>query len=150
MTVFCVVVASVLVVWSLVMACGSFEFKYMVVETLKRIESNLAAIVSRLDALEAKMAVELENLKAAVAEQTTVIDSAVTLLTQLGDKIDELKNDPQELTNLANQIRAKRDQLAAAVAENTPAEEPPPEEPPTEEPPTEPPTEEPPANPPPA
>jgi len=149
-TVFCVVVASVLVVWSLVMACGSFEFKYMVVETLKRIESNLAAIVSRLDALEAKMAVELENLKAAVAEQTTVIDSAVTLLTQLGDKIDELKNDPQELTNLANQIRAKRDQLAAAVAENTPAEEPPPEEPPTEEPPTEPPTEEPPANPPPA
>lgn len=64
---------------------------------------------------------ELEDLKQAVSDENTIIDSAVTLLTGIADQIGELPEDKVAIQNLANQVRGKTQALADAVAKNTPA-----------------------------
>lgn len=64
---------------------------------------------------------ELDDLKTQVEETTTVEQSAVELLTGLSAQIEALKTDPAALQDLANQLKTKSTELAAAVAANTPA-----------------------------
>ena len=76
------------------------------------------------------MTQELQDLESAVAENTSIDQSAILLLEQLSEQIDALKDDPVKLAALAANLKASSAALAAAVLANTPAApEPPPEEP---------------------
>lgn len=79
----------------------------------------LAGMYQMIKEIRDKMAT-IEELKAAVAANTEVTQSAVTLIGGLADKIEELKDDPEQLGELVTQLRADGEALAAAVSANTP------------------------------
>jgi len=74
-----------------------------------------------------QMGLDISALTAAVAKQTTVEQSAVTLLTQLSAEIKTLAGqvvDPatvQALNDLATKNDSNDTALASAVTQNTPA-----------------------------
>lgn len=70
------------------------------------------------------MSVELDTLVEKVSAIETVGDSAITLLNGLKAKLDEAiaSNDPAALQALSDRIGAQADELALAVAANTPSE----------------------------
>lgn len=74
------------------------------------------------------MALDLTALRDAVAADTAVDTSAITLLNGLTAKIQELIDnsqntvDPAELQGIVDAIKGTTDGLAAAVQANTPAE----------------------------
>lgn len=70
-----------------------------------------------------RMANELEDLKAAVARDTEVDQSAITLLNGLKAALDAAiaSGDPAALQALSDQLGSNADSLAAAVTANTPA-----------------------------
>lgn len=70
-----------------------------------------------------KMSAQLDALIAQVAENTAVEASAIELIQRLADKIIQLAGDPVAIANLAAQLKASADALAAAVIANTPAAE---------------------------
>lgn len=66
----------------------------------------------------------IQDIKAKVEAQTTVVSSAVTLLQQLSNKIQELVNtgaDPAAIQAVLDELNANTDALATAVTANTPA-----------------------------
>ena len=67
-----------------------------------------------------KMSAQLDQLKADVAAEKTVIDSAVALLGGLAQQIRDLAEDPAALSQLATDIESQTASLAAAVTANTP------------------------------
>lgn len=87
------------------------------------VEQKLASILSLLTEGFRKMAQELDTLKAAVARNTDVENSAVTLLQGLKSKLDAAiaAGDPAALTALSTELGSSADALAAAVIANTPA-----------------------------
>jgi len=94
----------------------------------------LAQINSKLDTLIAREASEMasmDDIKAAVVNETTVIGSVTTLLTQLSQQLsDALKNeDPAEAQAVLDEVNANIKALSDAVAANTP--QPPPAPAPT-------------------
>jgi hypothetical protein len=68
-----------------------------------------------------RMSVELDNLTAQVKANSDTIDSAVTLINGIADRIIAAGVDPVKLTALSDELKAKDDTLAAAVTANTPA-----------------------------
>lgn len=70
-----------------------------------------------------QMAVSLADLKTKVDNQTTVIASANTLLSDLSSRIKAGANDPQAMQDLADEIDSNTNALSAAVANNTDAED---------------------------
>lgn len=68
-----------------------------------------------------KMATDLTALTAAVAKDTEVDQSAITLLQGLKQKLDEAGTDPVALKALSDQLGANSQALADAVVANTPA-----------------------------
>ena len=86
-----------------------------------RVERSITALTERIKA----MSVDLQALKDAVAANTAVDQSAITLLTGLTAKIQELINasgptvDPAELQAIVDTINADNASLGAAVAANT-------------------------------
>ena len=82
-------------------------------------------ILAKLDLVlkkEMQIMAALDDLKAAVAAEDTVVDSAVTLLKGLKDALDAAiaAGDPAALTALSADIGAKTKALSDAVAANTP------------------------------
>jgi hypothetical protein len=69
-----------------------------------------------------RMTAELDALKAAVTNNTTVIGSAITLINGLKKKLDDAiaSGDPAALTALSAELGAQDQALADAVAANTP------------------------------
>lgn len=67
----------------------------------------------------------LDNLKAQVARNKEVSDSAVALLQGLKTKLDEAiaSGDPAELQALSDSIGTESQELADAIVANTPAEQ---------------------------
>jgi len=89
-----------------------------------RIDDTLALILHKLTHIERNeyiMSQELDALTQAVADDTSVDQSAITLINGLAAKIDAAKNDPAALTALSAQLKQNSSALAAAVAANTPA-----------------------------
>lgn len=84
---------------------------------LSGIESSLSTIMKGIKA----MSEELDRLSTEVAENGAVIDSAVALINGLAQQIRDLKDDPAALAALADSLDAKSNELANAVAANTPA-----------------------------
>jgi hypothetical protein len=75
------------------------------------------------------MASKFEELKADVAAETTVVNSAITLLAGISARIDEAvaaarAGDDQALSALSSEVRSETQALAAAVAANTPGQPP--------------------------
>lgn len=70
------------------------------------------------------MANELDNLRQEVEENTSVQQSAITLLNTLKTKLDKAiaSGDMTQVQALSDQLSGNTDALAAAVAANTPAD----------------------------
>lgn len=83
---------------------------------------NIEATLARIESKEDAMAGELAVLQQEVSETKTVIDSAILLLQGLKQKLDEAiaAGDPAALKALSDELDAKTNALAAAVAANTP------------------------------
>jgi len=62
----------------------------------------------------------LDDVIADVAEETTVIESVVTLLTNLSQQLKDAGTDPVKLAALKTQIDSNKAALAKAVVDNTP------------------------------
>lgn len=67
------------------------------------------------------MAMDLSRLQAAVARDTTVNQSAITLLGQLSQLLRDNAGDATAINALADQLDAQQSSLADAVTANTPA-----------------------------
>lgn len=65
---------------------------------------------------------DLTQLQAAVAAETTVNESAVALLGQLAQLIRDAAGDPAALAALADSIEQNTQSLSDAVTANTPPE----------------------------
>jgi ABC-type transporter Mla subunit MlaD len=79
------------------------------------------------------MSQALDSLATQVEQLKTVEQSAVTLIKGLADQLTAIKDDPAKIEALAAELKSTSEDLAAAVAANTPAAPPAPA-------PTEPPT----------
>ena len=62
----------------------------------------------------------LDDVIASVKDEDTVIDSVVTLLTDIKTKLDAAGQDPIKLADLSSSIAAQKQRLADAVVANTP------------------------------
>lgn len=88
------------------------------------IEAQLRLVLLRIEDLERKvdkMSQQIDNLTAQVEATKTVEQSAITLLNGLSAQIAALKEDPAALQKLADDLKAKGQELADAVTANTPA-----------------------------
>jgi hypothetical protein len=68
----------------------------------------------------ASSAAEFDRLTSEVAESTTVMASAVTLINGLAQQLRDAANDPAAITALADTLDTNANALAAAVSANTP------------------------------
>jgi len=94
-----------------------------IVRALKLVLANQEVSAKR----EIKMTIELDELQAAVEENTTVDQSIMTLVDGLAAKIEALKDDPARLAALAKSLRDSSALTVAKVLANTPQEPPAPE-----------------------
>lgn len=89
----------------------------------KRIITKLDTIIDMLKVSaekETKMTVELDELTAAVEENTTLDNSVIQLVEGLAAQILALKDDPAKLAALSASLKASSAAVAAAIAANTP------------------------------
>jgi uncharacterized MnhB-related membrane protein len=94
-------------------------------DELSWITLQLEEILNLLELIQRKeehMAGELDLLKTAVANNTTVIGSAIVLIQGLKEKLDAAiaSGDPAALTALSDELGAQDKALADAVVANTP------------------------------
>jgi septal ring factor EnvC (AmiA/AmiB activator) len=86
---------------------------------------NSTILIEKLNFLTLKletMSEQLDKLTQEVAENKTVMASAVTLLQGLKQRLDEAGTDATKLAELSAELDSNTNALAAAVAANTPAE----------------------------
>jgi len=86
--------------------------------------SLLRQVMAKLDVLTNKentIMSALDDLTAQVAQNTTVIGSALTLIQGLAAQLAAAGTDPVKLAALQASLKQSDDDLAAAVAANTPA-----------------------------
>jgi hypothetical protein len=68
------------------------------------------------------MALTLDDLKAKVQRNTTVAQSALTLIQGISQRLKDAAGDPAKIQALADELDATDIALADAVSANTPAE----------------------------
>lgn len=93
-------------------------------ERAQRIERSLDAIKAALSTIHQQgkhMSQELDDLTAQVTRNSEVEASALALINGIADRIAAAGVDPAKLTALTAELRAKDDELSAAVTANTPA-----------------------------
>lgn len=78
---------------------------------------NTQALLTTLSDLESKM----DELAQKIAANTTVIESAITLISGFKARLDAAGVDPSKLAALSAELDAEDQKLAAAVAANTPS-----------------------------
>lgn len=86
--------------------------------------------INRIIKQEKDIMADLSALTTAVAENTSVEESAIQLLQNLADQLEASMTDPAAIQAIVDNVRNNSSALAAAVAQNTPATSPPPVEPP--------------------
>ena len=85
----------------------------------------IAALASKLNLVienQIKIMADLTVITQEVAENNTVMQSAIVLLQGLKQKLDEAGTDAVKLKELSDALDTNTNSLAAAVAANTPAE----------------------------
>lgn len=93
---------------------------------LRQLLSSVQRLESKVDLLLAKeeaMGQEVDNLVSAVARETSIEQSAITLITNLAVRIREASVDPR-VQAMADEINANADRFAQAITANTAAETP--------------------------
>lgn len=95
-------------------------------DLLLRADIKIIALLQESAKKENHMTKELDELQAAVEENTTVDQSIMTLVDGLAAQILALKDDPAKLAALAASLKASSAAVVAKVLANTP-EAPPPE-----------------------
>ena len=97
-------------------------------QTIKLQNTQQTALLSSLIAGDQLMSAQLDALTAEVTETTTVQQSAINLLNNLGQTIAQIQAElaaigitNAALDQLSNTLSTNTDQLAAAVVANTPA-----------------------------
>lgn len=70
---------------------------------------------------EIEMSKELDDLTAQVSSNSDAVKSAITLINGIADRIAAAGVDPAKLSALTAELKAKDDELSAAVVANTPA-----------------------------
>lgn len=88
------------------------------------VHAKLDAILRSLQTVKMGEAIimgSLDDLTAAVTENTSVDQSAIVLLNDIAARLEAAQNDPAAVAQLATDIRSSSTELAAAVAANTPA-----------------------------
>ena len=97
---------------------------------LNRIERMLRHLLKKEELLAMSLQDDFTALKAAVAAEKTVDDSAITLMQGLKAQLDALASQPTissaDVQALSSQLATEQGALAAAVSANTPAAPPPP------------------------
>lgn len=104
------------------------------VHAFEQSSRQLDRLSRQLTQMEMFMANEMEDLLAAVENDTTVDQSAITLIEQIVAMLTAAGTDRAKIAEVTAKLRANQAKLAAAVVANTPAAEPPPP-PPVEPPP---------------
>lgn len=64
---------------------------------------------------------KFDGLLAEVAALTNVTKSAIALIDNLSDQLDEAKDDPEQIAGIVETLRENRQALADAIIANTPA-----------------------------
>jgi len=107
-----------ILVYAAAQAAAALERVAAALKTAPEISKKLDVIINQ----EVRMAGELDTLKAAVAAENTVIDSAIVLLNGIKAALDAAiaANDPAALAALSAEIAAKTQVLSDAVVTNTP------------------------------
>jgi hypothetical protein len=96
---------------------------YVHVES-SNVEGKLDRLLAGVNAvlkLEVAMSTELENLTAEVTRNGEVEASAIVLIKGIAQQLIDAKDDPVKIAALSASLKASADDLAAAVAANTPA-----------------------------
>jgi peptidoglycan hydrolase CwlO-like protein len=86
--------------------------------------NNSSEILQKLQILQETlntMAADLTALTAQVAQNTSVVNSALTLIQGLAAEITAAQGDPAALAAIVSQLNSSDTALAVAVAANTPA-----------------------------
>lgn len=84
-------------------------------------EDKILELLSIIIKNQTNMASDLTELTAAVAKDTEVDSSAITLLNGLKTALDAAGTDPAALKALSNQLGSNSQALADAITANTPA-----------------------------
>jgi hypothetical protein len=79
------------------------------------------AVVKDIQRKEERQMLGIADIQANVVAQGTVVESVVTLLTQLSAMLNEAKQDPAKVQEIIDQININTAALAEAVVINTPA-----------------------------
>jgi chromosome segregation ATPase len=87
------------------------------IAALQRVEAVLTTLVAKGEAV----SVELDALTAEVERNTTVDESAITLMEQLAQMLRDHADDPAAIRSLADKLETSSSRLATAVTANTPA-----------------------------
>jgi flavorubredoxin len=82
-------------------------------------QEKIAEVLSVILKNQETIMADLSGVRGAVEGLTTVVDSANALLENLAQQVRETAPNQEALDELANQIDAQRQELAAAVAANT-------------------------------
>jgi hypothetical protein len=90
--------------------------KFRIYKELIRIRKQLTIIENK----ENEMSAELDALTLEVADTNTIMQSAIVLIQGLAAQLQAIANDPAAILQLAADLDAQSDALAAAVAANTP------------------------------
>jgi esterase/lipase len=92
------------------------DLKDQVGNGFKDIKKSLSLITKKIDT---NMA-DFKKLESEVAENTTVIQSAIALIKGIAQQISDAKGDQAKIDALSDKLNSDADALAAAVAANTP------------------------------
>lgn len=98
---------------------------------LAQIYNKLSELKQESENFMANVKADIDTLTAQVAQNTTVEQSAITLINGLAAQIAAAGTDPAKLDALQAQLKTSADALAAAVAANTVPPPPPPPPAPT-------------------
>ena len=96
-----------------------FDGREEVIRRIDVIEDKVDLILDRSE----KQMSQMDDLKAAVARETTVVQSGITLLQGVSQQLKDAlaANDPQAITDVIAQLDASAQAMADAIAANTPA-----------------------------
>jgi hypothetical protein len=98
------------------------QLKNLIGAIFPDIITSLNAVHFGQEQLEESMSLDLSALEAEVADNSSAVDSAITLLGSLAQQIRDAAGDPAAIQAIADGIDANTGRLAAAVAQGTPAE----------------------------
>ena len=97
---------------------------WLLLQTLDMFNERLASIEAKLDSITRRakaMSLVLDNLKAQVARNTSLEQSAIALIQGLAQQIRDAAGDPAALAELATNLETSATSLSDAFVANTPA-----------------------------